>query len=416
MLSTAAFNALLKTLEEPPAHAMFVLATTEEHKVPLTIKSRCQQFNFRLLTTQEIIGRLEWLADQEDLSIEKEALMMIAHHGAGSLRDAESLLDQLVTAPGDTITLERAQMVLGTASNAAVSSLTDAVLAGAGAEGLAVIHQALGSGADARQFARQMVSYLRQLLLLQTAGGDLELDMTAEQKAELSRQAQQSSRQGLINAVKGFNEAASTQSGTWQPQLPLELAFIELLPEVSGITPVVPIRTAVKAQPTEAAPIPPPVNTAPSKKKAAKETQDDTAVIEKTADSAPKPKTSRTPEPSGTVSGPTLQSVTTRWPEMREQVGQVDRGLPALLASCKPLAVEGSTLILGFDYPILREKFDNKKGAKSTIADVFSSLLGTTCTIRTVITGEYEPPKTTKNINDDFAALADELGGVIRDI
>jgi hypothetical protein len=101
---------------------------------------------------------------------------------------------------------------------------------------------------------------------------------------------------------------------------------------------------------------------------------------------------------------------------MREQVGQVDRGLPALLASCKPLAVEGSTLILGFDYPILREKFDNKKGAKSTIADVFSSLLGTTCTIRTVITGEYEPPKTTKNINDDFAALADELGGVIRDI
>jgi DNA polymerase-3 subunit gamma/tau len=190
MLSTAAFNALLKTLEEPPPHAMFVLATTEEHKVPLTIKSRCQQFNFRLLTTQEIIGRLNWLTEQEDLSVEKEALLMIARHGNGSLRDAESLLDQLVTVPGDTITLKRAQMVLGTASNAAINSLTNAVLAGDGAAGLEIIHQALGSGTDARQFAHQMVDNLRLLLLLQTAGGTLDLDITAEQQAELVRQSQ----------------------------------------------------------------------------------------------------------------------------------------------------------------------------------------------------------------------------------
>jgi hypothetical protein len=101
---------------------------------------------------------------------------------------------------------------------------------------------------------------------------------------------------------------------------------------------------------------------------------------------------------------------------MRERVGQVDRGLPALLASCKPLAVEGTTLILGFDYPILRDKFDKKKEAKNTLAEVFSSLLGTKCTIRTVVTAEYEPPKTTKSIKDDFAALANELGGVVRDV
>ena len=100
MLSTAAFNALLKTLEEPPAHVMFVLATTEEHKVPITIKSRCQQFNFRLLTIQEITGRLNWLAERESLTLEPEALNLVARHGAGSLRDAESLLDQLVTSAG----------------------------------------------------------------------------------------------------------------------------------------------------------------------------------------------------------------------------------------------------------------------------------------------------------------------------
>ncbi|MFQ5436402.1 MAG: DNA polymerase III subunit gamma/tau, partial [Anaerolineae bacterium] len=118
MLSTAAFNALLKTLEEPPPHAKFVLATTEEHKVPLTIKSRCQQFNFRLLTTAEIRQRLEWLAAQEGLTVEPEALLLVARQGAGSIRDAESLLDQLIIAPGETIMLERAQQVLGTATDA----------------------------------------------------------------------------------------------------------------------------------------------------------------------------------------------------------------------------------------------------------------------------------------------------------
>ncbi|MCI0395542.1 MAG: DNA polymerase III subunit gamma/tau, partial [Chloroflexi bacterium] len=151
MLSTAAFNALLKTLEEPPPHAIFVLATTEEHKVPLTIKSRCQPFNFRLLTTQEIIRRLEWLVVQEQLIVEPEAIAMIAQHGHGSLRDAESLLDQLVAAPGDTITLNRAQVVLGTASSAAIQALVDAWLDGDDQAGLATIHEALASGADARQ-------------------------------------------------------------------------------------------------------------------------------------------------------------------------------------------------------------------------------------------------------------------------
>ena len=154
MLSTAAFNALLKTLEEPPAHAMFVLATTEEHKVPLTIKSRCQQFNLRLLSVAEISGRLQWLAEKESLTIEPGALDLIARQGAGSLRDAESLLDQLAVAPGDVITLERAQLILGTAANASVVALTDAWINADGAQGLSAIHDALASGADARQFCR----------------------------------------------------------------------------------------------------------------------------------------------------------------------------------------------------------------------------------------------------------------------
>ena len=182
MLSTAAFNALLKTLEEPPAHTIFVLATTEEHKVPLTIKSRCQQFNFRLLTTPEITARLNWLAQQEGLAIEPAAVELIARQAAGSLRDAESLLDQLIVSPDDRITLERAQLVLGTAPDAAIVALTEAWLEGDSARGLGVIHDALGSGADARQFCRQMVAYLRQLLLLGMAG-QMEVEGPVERRA-----------------------------------------------------------------------------------------------------------------------------------------------------------------------------------------------------------------------------------------
>lgn len=152
MLSTAAFNALLKTLEEPPPHVKFILATTEEHKVPVTIKSRCQPYNFRLLTTQEITGRLQLLIEREQLKVTDEALNLVARQGAGSLRDAESLLDQLITSPEETITLNRAQTILGTASSESVIRLVAAVIGGEAPAGLQVIHQALGGGVDARQF------------------------------------------------------------------------------------------------------------------------------------------------------------------------------------------------------------------------------------------------------------------------
>ena len=209
MLSTAAFNALLKTLEEPPAHAMFILATTEEHKVPLTIKSRCQQFNFRLLTTQEIVGRLQWLADQEDLSLEPEAMTMIAQHGTGSLRDAESLLDQLVMEPGDTITLERAQTVLGTASRRS-DNRPDRSLAERRWTGRAEYHSP-GPGIWCRSAPVRPPD--GGLLAPATApangrqrSGDGGHGRAAGRDESPGPKGE---RQALIEAVKGFNEAAT---------------------------------------------------------------------------------------------------------------------------------------------------------------------------------------------------------------
>jgi DNA polymerase-3 subunit gamma/tau len=409
MLSTAAFNALLKTLEEPPPHAIFVLATTEEHKVPLTIKSRCQQFNFRLLTTQEIIGRIGWLADEEQIIVEPQAITMIAHHAAGSLRDAESLLDQLIGSPNDTITLERAQMVLGTASDAAVSDLTDAWLSGDGAAGLTVIHQALDSGADARQFSRQMVSYLRQLLLLKTAGDDIALNVTEEVRRAMVDQAKRARRKDYIEAVKQFNEAAVTPSRSWQPQLPLELAFIELLSFTgeANVAEPLPSNVDVKLSPKSEETIcsegrPPLVLSV----KDEPDVDYDQNVI---------PRQTLSETEAGEQQTITLKQVTGHWPQLRDSVGRMDKSLPALLASCKPLAMEGNKLILGFDYPILKDKFDNKPQAKEIVARALGDLLGTTYQVQSVVTEQYSVSSATTEIDKaDFVALAEELGGVIR--
>ncbi|UCG24096.1 MAG: DNA polymerase III subunit gamma/tau [Chloroflexota bacterium] len=400
MLSTAAFNALLKTLEEPPSHAIFILATTEEHKVPLTIKSRCQPFSFRLFTTQEIAGRLSWMSEQEKLVIEPTAIDMIASQAAGSLRDAESLLDQLVAAPGDTITLARTQMVLGTASDAAVRRLTDAWLAGDGQRGLSTIHDALGSGADARQFARQMVAYLRELLLLKTGGRDLVLATTVERQDVMIRQAQEADRQHLIEALKHFSEAANMPSANWQPQLPLELAFIELLPpgnDASLLESMPEEQSSEETQAPQKAPAEPdPPSKAPSL--APDESHEDAA--------GPR---------AGSEQHISLELVTESWPKLRELVGKRDKNLPGILASVTPLAVEGDVLILGFGFPILKEKFDNQKGAKTIVADALGQLLEAECQVRTVVTDHYEIVAAESSIADeDFAALADELGGIVR--
>lgn len=415
MLSQAAFNALLKTLEEPPAHAMFILATTEEHKVPLTIKSRCQQFNFRLLSVAEISDRIRDLAQKENLVVEPTAVELIARQGAGSLRDAESLLDQLVTIPGDTITLERAQLVLGTAANEAVVDLTDAWLNADGAQGLHIIFEATSAGADARQFARQIVNHLRTILIVQAAGEDLSLDVPDAQKEAIINQAHRTPRESLIAAIRGFHDAAQNQAVSWQPQLPLELAFLELLPAEPA--PVYQQAPATR----EAAPPPAvikeeaPVESVQEKiaagetKKVVKDT-----VVEAAQEEAPEPAAAgetAVAEPAGEQDAPlTLEPVKVHWRNMVSQVGAQNKNLPPLLAMCKPLAVEGNTIILGFDFPIFKEKFDKTEGASASISQTFSSILGTKCGVRSAVTSEYVVPIG----HDEFRELAEELGGVIR--
>ena len=414
MLSTAAFNALLKTLEEPPDHAIFVLATTEEHKVPLTIKSRCQQFNFRLLTTQEIVGRISYLAENEELTLEPEAVLMIAHHGSGSLRDAESLLDQLIVAPGDLITLERAQQVLGTASSDSVSALTDAWIVGDGSLGLSIIHDALASGADARQFSRQMVRYLRQLLLIKTAGSDLLIDAPKETQQLLANQAQRIERRQIIEAVKKFNTAANVSIRSWQPQLPLEMAFIELLPE-SGRQEQSEPRTPIASE-SSVSPQAPETNAGLESEKEPSRASEEPEEVDQLVKEEETPVDHDVEHEEIHGLSISLEMVVGQWPNLRDVVSKQDRSLPALLASCKPLATEGKVIYIGFDFPILKDKFDRKKQAKEIVSRGLSQLLGTDCLVEAVVTSDFAAPSKPEVIDkESFSALAEELGGIVRD-
>ena len=189
MLSNAAFNALLKTLEEPPPHVIFVLATTEPNKIPATITSRCQRFDFRRATLPELRKQLSEIADKENLDIEPSAIELIARQATGSFRDGTSLLDQLMAYADNQVTLVQVQALLGAASqetiHAIVSSLANRDLA----EGIRAIGLAVDSGADPRQLAREVVNYLRGVLLSQTGAGGA-LNLSSETQTEMTGLAQ----------------------------------------------------------------------------------------------------------------------------------------------------------------------------------------------------------------------------------
>lgn len=226
--SGSAFDALLKTLEEPPDHAIFVLATTEIDKVPPTIKSRCLQFEFRHVSLMEVADRLQDIAESEGLKIERRALELVARQGTGSVRDSISLLDQIVSDPQEEITELLVQQILGTASLRAVQDLVEALIAGDIGRGLHILNAAVDSGSDPYQLGQQIVEHLRAVMLAQTAGTDL-IEASEEERSRYQEQAAAMPRALALRALRLFNDAVNTYKGGWQPQLALELALIESL-------------------------------------------------------------------------------------------------------------------------------------------------------------------------------------------
>jgi DNA polymerase-3 subunit gamma/tau len=265
MLTDPAFNALLKTLEEPPPHVIFVLATTEPHKIPATIVSRCQRFDFRRIPLAEITGWLAHIAEVEGLKVEPAALEYIARQGGGSMRDAISLLDQLTAYGSDRITLAQVQSVLGAVASQAVIDLADCLVAGDLARGLDVINRVVGDGAEPRQVTREFVEYLRGLLLLKMGDGAGWLRRVPDETlALMEQQAARLSPRALLRATRLFNTAALETKVGFLTQLPLELAFVEtVMDAVEAEAPAVASRVKVLKDPAPPAAPPEQPHSAP---------------------------------------------------------------------------------------------------------------------------------------------------------
>ena len=230
MLSIGAFNALLKTLEEPPSYVIFILATTESHKIPITILSRCQKYDFRRISIDTIAGRLLDLMKQEQVEVEEKAIRYVAKAADGSMRDALSLLDQCIAFYlGQELTYDRVLDVLGAVDTEVFSRLLRAVLAGNVTEAIRVLEDLIIQGRELGQFVTDFVWYLRNLLLVK--GSDqMEdvLDMSSENLALLKEEAQMTESDVIMRYIRVFSELSGQIRYAPQKRVLIEIALIKL--------------------------------------------------------------------------------------------------------------------------------------------------------------------------------------------
>jgi len=383
MLTEPAFNALLKTLEEPPSHVIFVLVTTEPRKIPDTILSRCQRFDFRRIPLQDMIGHLKHIAEQEGLAVEPTALELIARSATGSMRDAVSQLDQLISYGGEEITLVQVQSVLGAVASQAVGELVDQLVARNAAKGLDVINRVVGDGVDPRQFNRQVVEYLRELLLVKVGDDSSLVRVTPEALQEMKGQAAQLSIRELVKIVRLFNQAGLDLKASTQSQLPLELAFVDAtLGEEKKEE-----REEKKAAPSGARPGARTAPRTPARAQAASAPPSSPA-------SAP-PKVIREKankeEPKAVSTGLklTLDTINSQWGRILGQTKLKNHSVEALLKSCQPVGVEGREVVLGFYYPFHKEKIEEARN-KALVESVISQVVEGSCHIRCVLSSRGE--------------------------
>ena len=236
MLSTEAFNALLKTLEEPPPHVMFIMATTEHAKIPKTISSRCQDFDFRHLEDQKIIERLQLIAKEETISADLDALTLITRQSEGCLRDAENLLERLISSAGKELTIDAVEQIIGLSSSSLLRELAEALTERDLAKGLKTLNNLTKQGTDLSQCLDQLIHYFRDLRLLAIDDSLSELIQSPQSDvSELKQKAEQMSVNRLSRIIKILMHTDRDIKQYGYPQLQLEAAFIQLNSLEEGI-------------------------------------------------------------------------------------------------------------------------------------------------------------------------------------
>ena len=230
MLSTGAFNALLKTLEEPPSHVMFILATTDPQKIPVTILSRCQRFDFRRITTSDITDRLEYYMELEDIEVDREATEYIAYLADGGMRDALSVLDQCISFYfGEKITLEKVLQLLGAVDKSVFFDLTHAIGNRDSQKAMEICEEINTQGRDIPQFVLDGIVHFRNLLVAKnTSDPESILDYSSDYIEDLTKQSKEISPTTLMRYIRIFSELDVAMKGTSKPRILLEVSLLKL--------------------------------------------------------------------------------------------------------------------------------------------------------------------------------------------
>ena len=413
MLSNAAFNALLKTLEEPPSHAIFILATTEVHKIPATVLSRCQRHEFRRIPINTIQANLKEIANQEGIEIDAAALTEIARQATGSLRDAVSLLDQLAST-GNAVTLDFAKDVLGTAANKSVSALTEAILKDDTGSALSIVNQALDGGSDPRQFSRQIVDFLRAVLLVKL-GNKNQIQTSAEEFEKLETLADRFAMGKLLDALNMFDRATQSTSIGWQPGLQLELAVTRITQKIkeSFSDGNANLKKAVQKQKLPKDKKDPKQKKPPVRSMPGKDRVGNTAEVNVGNKARNVQKEFAKPEKMPNPDGKPIQS---QWAEIKSAAKTLSPETGALLNSCASIRMRGQRLVLGFKSSILQSKMENGKNINYT-KQAIRKVTGEDTDIECEVIGKGTAPNPNKKYSDQdgMFGTALSLGGKITD-
>lgn len=333
MLSKSAFNALLKTLEEPPAKVIFILATTEINKVPETIISRCQRFDFKKIPVKDIVRRMNEIAEWEKVSISENILSEIARRSEGCLRDAESLLGQIISISGGKVTDDLASLVLPNSNWMAVDSLVEALRLNNLSTALNQINKLVDEGTDFDVFIADFIDYLRQIMLYQIIGPSFSLDFDDNVNKSIKKHAQDFPLEDLSRLLNIIMAKLAIKESMLE-QLPLELACVEFLLSKKN------------------------------KKDNDNESGDSSTNTE-----------NQTPRSSSSKAGVNLYEIEDKWEKFVEESKPLNHSISAILKTAHPLTIEKNSLSIGLEYDFHREQLE-KIDIKSSLKDLFRKVFG----------------------------------------
>ncbi len=354
MLSISAFNALLKILEEPPSSVIFVLCTTEVHKIPTTIISRCERFDFKRINVSDLVKKLTFIVRKENIKVDKKILEAIARHSEGHMRDAESLLGQVVAIGGAEISQTEADLVIPRSDINEVLNLLEALTRHDAASAIELVNKLIDEGLDLKRFLTDFLEMMRKLLLIKinpTLVDRLGLEMGEQLQSRLKTVSDSTSIPAVIRTIEEFQKAKNSLTSSFISQLPLEIAIVRLC------------SNEPESHPEPTRPIPP------------------RAI-------APEPNTAPrniTPAPNNT-SGQVIrkEDIMSKWHEVLAKIKQYNHSLSFILRVCEPKTVNGNQLCLAFKYKFHNDRMKDMN-IRTVIEKVLNEVYGQPLTIESVI-------------------------------